>query len=549
MKFTFRQPAFRILLFACVVLFCLSSCSKRQIQKTQLPGGTDRKPTRTEKQTRADEFSKPSVIQALSREAEGFFALKNYKDALAVYDRLLSEVKSDKQPDILLKIEAVLARTPTAVIEDRLELTDQHIPKDLLLYYLGLNYALENKPGSSGKALEMFLSGYPQHARVPEAEDLLKTVRQSMFRRDIIGCLLPLTGKYAAFGQKALTGIQMAVQDLSEKFGKSLKTVVFDTQADPGKAVEGVQWLYEKHAAAIIGPLLTEMEAGPKAEELKIPMMALTQKSEFPLLGDYLFANFITPEMQVQALGNYLFGRQGVRKAAVLYPDERYGDRYMRLFCDMVREMEGEVVATESYSDKETDFTRPIQKIISRLLPPDKPEIGQSTNQEFLGGLEDSGPIPPPVLFIPDSPSRAGLILPQLVYFDAKGLYLAGTNLWHHDSYLEGARGYHQITVIADGFFEDSRNPITAAFARNYEVLFKQKPRFMEAVAYDTASILFLTAMDDTVNSREDLKNALKNGRVYDGVTGPTRFDERGVVHRPLFLITVKKGRFAEINH
>jgi ABC-type branched-subunit amino acid transport system substrate-binding protein len=49
------------------------------------------------------------------------------------------------------------------------------------------------------------------------------------------------------------------------------------------------------------------------------------------------------------------------------------------------------------------------------------------------------------------------------------------------------------------------------------------------------------------VDSREALKNALKGKRMYEGVTGHTRFDEQGMVHRPLFLMTVKNGEFVEI--
>jgi len=74
------------------------------------------------------------------------------------------------------------------------------------------------------------------------------------------------------------------------------------------------------------------------------------------------------------------------------------------------------------------------------------------------------------------------------------------------------------------------------------------KPQFLEAISYDTASMLFLTAMDETIDSRQTLKDALQGKRIFEGVTGNTIFDKDGIAHRKLFLMTIKKGEFVEIN-
>jgi branched-chain amino acid transport system substrate-binding protein len=70
-------------------------------------------------------------------------------------------------------------------------------------------------------------------------------------------------------------------------------------------------------------------------------------------------------------------------------------------------------------------------------------------------------------------------------------MYLVGTNLWHHNSLLKDARGYNKRAIITDGFFDNSRNPITAEFTRKFSDLYHTNPKFIEAIAYDTASILF----------------------------------------------------------
>ena len=58
------------------------------------------------------------------------------------------------------------------------------------------------------------------------------------------------------------------------------------------------------------------------------------------------------------------------------------------------------------------------------------------------------------VLFIPEAPQMAALILPQLAYYDIRDVYLAGTNLWHSSQLIELAKDYAQNAVMVDGFFK-----------------------------------------------------------------------------------------------
>nr|NJM04267.1 amino acid ABC transporter substrate-binding protein [Desulfobacula sp.] len=326
-----------ILLFGIGLSF-LMSCALPPAKPLPEKDKTESKPLEPIEK-KEEPLSTSALIQVLSAEADKHFSQGNFRDALSIYDQLLLTVKEDKKLALLSKIESVLAKTPTEVLGEWIEIKETHIPRALLLYSLGLNHALENNPEKSMEVLEIFISEYADHYRYYEALDLLETIKKSLFNRDTMGCLLPLTGKYAVFGQRALTGIQLAVQELSKKYSREFKVIVMDTQADPEMTVEGVRRLHQKNVAAVMGPLLMEGEAGKEAEKLRIPMIALTQKNDFPLQGEYLFANFISPEMQVQALGNHLFADLGIRKAAILYPDEKYGIRYMELFRDMAKNM------------------------------------------------------------------------------------------------------------------------------------------------------------------------------------------------------------------
>lgn len=553
------------------ILLFLSACTqlpeKKPIEKDV---GAEQIPSATPEVQ--DDKQKASIIEILSSEAEKFSSQGNYQDALFIYNQAFSQALETEKPILISAIEGVLAKTPAQDIQEFSEIKNIHIPRPMLLYWLGLNYALEKNPVKSKEILDTFLSQYPDHPYYSDATDLLTVVKNSIFKRDTIGCLLPLTGKYSIFGQRALSGIQLAIQDLSLKYSKEFNLIIIDTKADPDIAIEGVRQLHDKNVAGIIGPLLSVKQAGQEAQNLQIPMIALTQKTNFPLQGDYLFSNFITPEMQVRALGTYLFQDLGVKKVAILYPDEKYGKKYMELFWDIVDEYNGEIVGVEPYDGKKTDFAAPIQKLtgqfypVPKFLKPEPEPLETDINSELMENMEpdtlqiESQALVPvkeedekikidfEALFIPDSPSKVNLILPQLAFNDATGMYLVGTNLWHHKNILKNSKGYHKRAIISDGFFDNSQNPVTAEFTKNFELLFNKKPKFLEAVSYDTASILFLSAMDETIDSRVALKETLQENRMFEGVTGNTTFDKNGVAHKELFLMTIKKGKFVEIS-
>jgi branched-chain amino acid transport system substrate-binding protein len=571
-----NQVSFKLVI--CLLLLGLYSCA--QFPKDKPVGPPDSVPEIVEPESKPPTTpSQPlSMVDILLAEAEKFNSQENYSDALFVYNQALAISEENRYEELIEAVESTLSKMPSEQIRPFIDIKNLKIPQPMLMYWLGLNAVLENNDIEARDTFTAFLFEYPDHAYAPDVFELLTELKASLFKKNTIGCLLPMTGKYALFGERALTGIQLAIESLSKKYNNTFSLVIYDTQAEPERAVEGVRYLNEKKVAAIIGPLLTVAEAGAEAEKLGIPMIGMTQKNDFALQGDFLFSNFITPQMQVQTLGSYLFRDLGITKAAILYPNEKYGQTYMELFWDVADEYGARIVGVEPYDGKNTDFTEPIQKLTGQFYPvPDVIKNKERQEEEaILQMLEDDDtsvlPHAPPAeeleaasqeeeeeeeekveidfqaLFIPDSPSKVNQILPQLAFNDATGMYIVGTNLWHHKSLLKDARGYNKRAVITDGFFDKSKNPATVRFADLYQRVYQQHPQFLEAIAYDNAMILFSTAADETVDSRAALKDALKNSRIFEGATGHTLFDQDGRARRQLFLITVKRGRFVEIS-
>ncbi len=193
-------------------------------------------------------------------------------------------------------------------------------------------------------------------------------------------------------------------------------------------------------------------------------------------------------------------------------------------------------------------------------LPDDqKPEDVETSGQEedqtkvagARGGVEEDEPEPIvdfDAVFIPDSPGKAGQIVPQLAYHDIKDVYILGTNLWHSDSLIKIAEQYVQGAVMPDGFFAASPSPRVQKFVKDFEETYQETPDFIEAIVYDTAMILFNVVSREQIRYRSEIRDELLNLDVFPGVTGLTRFDENGDAQKKLYLLRVKGKKFVELD-
>jgi branched-chain amino acid transport system substrate-binding protein len=496
-------------------------------------------------------------------------------DALDYYARAWEFASGPELEAIAEKFKEAIAQLDSADVAILIQHPDESLPMDYLLFQLGLNYALEENYGDALMILNQFIEKYPAHENRILAESLIDEIKKNaFFKRYTIGCLLPLSGPYQAFGQRALQGLELAqAQFSSQSSNPPLNIIIKDTGADPDKTITALEELYRDQVAAIIGPIVTSEIAAREAQQMGIPIVTLTQKDNIPEIGDKVFRNFITPKMQVQTLTSFTVESLGLYRFAILYPDETYGTTFMNLFWDQLLESGGQVVAVESYKPDQTDFSDSIKKLVGLFyeipedlqpveeeLPDDqKPEDVETSGQEedqtkvagARGGVEEDEPEPIvdfDAVFIPDSPGKAGQIVPQLAYHDIKDVYILGTNLWHSDSLIKIAEQYVQGAVMPDGFFAASPSPRVQKFVKDFEETYQETPDFIEAIVYDTAMILFNVVSREQIRYRSEIRDELLNLDVFPGVTGLTRFDENGDAQKKLYLLRVKGKKFVELD-
>ncbi|MBW2434218.1 MAG: penicillin-binding protein activator, partial [Deltaproteobacteria bacterium] len=311
-------------------------------------------------------YSAPHIFRAYAMVGDAYLALGSPADAFKYYLKARQMASELEDEAINQKIKTAIAQLDSATIIELLNSWQIDLPREYLMFQLGLNYAMEEKYDDALVAFEKFINQYPDHENAVLAEDLIKQIKESaLFNRYTIGCLLPLSGPYQAVGLQALKGLELALERFSvQSSGPQMNIIVKDSHGDPDQTRLAMRELIDEKVAAIIGPIVTVEVAAAEAQANGIPIMTLTQKDNVTSIGDYVFRNFITPEMQVKALTDFVANTLGLNRFAILYPDETYGITFMNLFWDWVLENGGKIVGVEAYDPQHTDFADPIKKLV-----------------------------------------------------------------------------------------------------------------------------------------------------------------------------------------
>ena len=177
-------------------------------------------------------------------------------DALDYYVRAQESASELEQAAIKAKLKEAIAQLDTADIAILVDHPDESLPMDFLLYQLGLNYALAEKYDEALMVLNEFIDRFPASEDRILVESLIDEIKKNaVFNHDTIGVLLPLSGSYESFGQRALKGIELALVQFSSQSGNPpINIIVKDTAADPDKTVKAMEELNQNQVAAIFGP-------------------------------------------------------------------------------------------------------------------------------------------------------------------------------------------------------------------------------------------------------------------------------------------------------
>lgn len=415
----------------------------------------------------------------------------------------------------------------------------KQFPAEEALFFLVRLKALNGDIAGSKRLFERYKLTFPGIER----EKLLKSFiqeREKSGTGTAIGCILPLSGTLAGFGEYVKNGIITAQIIRSELMGYQQVELIFkDSAGIPEKAAAAFEeFAKNSNVIAVIGPLRSACikACAPLADQYHLPLISPAGDADYiDGLSPYVFRTCLLPEAEAVAMAEFAV-REGIAEdIAILHGDDFYGRKLSESFTSAVKKLGGNVRIDITYPAETNDFSPYVKKLYAYLKS---------------GGLIDT-------IYLPCDFDKAGLIIPQLPYNDMAGFQIYGSSGWDSGKYdprgnperlLEIVYEKNEIegAVFTDSFSVWTDNSETKEFIARYRQIYDSTPNVYAAATYDSYMII-VKQLKKRTRERDDLNKMLSKIRNYDGISGRLSIYEKGKVEKIPFFIKIFGGRFKEI--
>jgi branched-chain amino acid transport system substrate-binding protein len=327
----------------------------------------------------------------------------------------------------------------------------------------------------------------------------------------------------------------MAVKEINdagglEVGGKKYMVELF-IEDNAGKADQSAsaaqKLITQQNVVAIIGPNASRyaIPASEVAESSKVVLISpWSTNPKTTLKGDttgpkqYVFrAAFIDP-FQGRVVAKFALDNLKTTKAAVLYDvASDYNKGIAEFFKQTYEENGGTVVAFETYTTGDMDFTAQLTKI------------------------KDAGP---EVIFLPNYYSEVPLQIQQAHRLGITVPFL-GSDSWGSSELITlcGAdcEGYYFSTHYA----ADNASAVAKGFIDGYTATYGNTPDDVAALTFDSFGLLWTALKSAGKIDRQAVRDALAKIPNFDGVTGVMQFQEgSGDPIKSAVILQIVNGKF-----
>ena len=362
--------------------------------------------------------------------------------------------------------------------------------------------------------------------------------------RNAIGCVFPLTGRFADAGNKALDAVLLSAETFNQRFPSPWKITIADSGEAPDGMKEAVVYLADRAKVMVIVAISGTVEAtiaAREAQKRQVPLILITSKEGVTEAGEYVFQHFLTPTKQIEALAKYALDRSNISIFSILYPQDDYGEEMVRIFRSEAQKTGIKMGKAIPYSKTQTDFTEQINKLTGNKIG--SSDKAYTATQEAKTRLSVNFE----ALFIPDSALRVKMITSQLAFYDIKGMQLFGTSLWHSPDLLKKDVEYLEGAIFVDNFFVNGFLPETNDFVDIYYSAYSREPGNIDALSYDTMGIVLSVLEDQQIKTRVEFKRALLSVENFRGATGSISFGGSRVAQKDAFILIVQNGKIEQV--
>lgn len=343
-----------------------------------------------------------------------------------------------------------------------------------------------------------------------------------------IGFVGGLSSRTSDLGISSLNGAILATELRNAAGGingRPVELVIRDDDQKQEIAYQAVKEMIDIRAAAIIGPLTSNMSMAtiPLANDAGIVMISPTTTTNDLTGKDDYFFRVLSPTA-TYASASARFHRNVLKhsKVAVIYDlkNSSYSESWLNDFRRVFEQDGGRVtLALPFRSETDSNFSS-----MARRLVEDRPDG---------------------ILIIANSVDVA--LLCQHIRSFAPAVPISTSDWSGTEQLIElGGKAVEGVTFTQyiDRF---GIQPGYVAFRHNFLKRFRREPGFAGVTTYDAANVLF-----DALSRKkpeENLKDTILSIRTFEGLQDPIVFNDNGEAERKVFMSIIRNGQFVSLSH
>jgi branched-chain amino acid transport system substrate-binding protein len=323
-----------------------------------------------------------------------------------------------------------------------------------------------------------------------------------------IGLIAPLTGEIPGVGNSTIRAANLAVNQVNEAGGlevngRRYRLVLFveDSENMPDTAVAVARKLINQdHVDCIIGPQVSRnaIPVATVAEGAQIPMISPYSTNPATTAGkEYVFRMAYIDSFQGEVMARFALEQLKVGTAAVLYD---IANEYNRDIAEYFRQSfvagGGQIVAFETYTTGETDFSQQLAAVRARQ---------------------------PQVLFLPNYSNEIPHQVEQARLAGVEAIFL-GSDSWELEQLvdlpeLNGA-------FVSAHYAADAANDAGKTFVDLFRQHYDEIPDSVAALTYDAFGMLFQAIQRQEQHDPQSIRDSLQQIHQFYGVTGSMIYAE-----------------------
>ena len=344
-----------------------------------------------------------------------------------------------------------------------------------------------------------------------------------------------MTGDIPAVGASCKNAAEMAVKEINDAGGLEVGGTKYQIELfiedNAGKADQSAsaaqKLITQQNVVAIIGPNASRyaIPASEIAESAKVVLISpwstnpkTTLDAKTGAAKRYVFrACFIDP-FQGRVVAKFALDNLKAKKAAVLYDvASEYNKGIAEIFKQTFEESGGQVVAFETYTTGDKDFSAQLTKI------------------------KNAGP---DVVFLPNYYSEVPLQVQQGKRLGITVPFL-GSDSWGSEELIKLCGGDCEGYYFSTHYAADAATPVAIKFIEAYKAKYGATPDDVAALTYDAFGLLWTALKNAGKVDREAVRDAMAKIPKYEGVTGTMQFKEgSGDPIKSAVILQIKGGKF-----